>query len=213
MIRSRISRDHEKRVPRAIDGTQLVIDRFIHDFDVTPVLAAKLRELRRKRGLSLERLSRASGVSRAMLGQIELGQSVPSVATIWKIARALDVALATLFGESRPPKAKLVKRDSARVLAAPGGTLAARSLLPSDRRAPFELSELRLEARASDLAEARPHGTCGHVVVASGRAELEVGGRVFALDAGDALWFEAHAPCLFRNPADVECVMYLILSA
>ena len=42
--------------------------------DLTPVVGTNLRRLRMKRGLSLERLARASGVSRAMLGQIELGQ-------------------------------------------------------------------------------------------------------------------------------------------
>ena len=40
--------------------------------DLTPIVGANLRRLRVKRGLSLERMAKASGVSRAMLGQIEL---------------------------------------------------------------------------------------------------------------------------------------------
>ncbi|MEP7126331.1 MAG: helix-turn-helix transcriptional regulator, partial [Byssovorax sp.] len=51
--------------------------------DLTPVVGANLRRLRAKRGLSLERLARASGVSRAMLGQIELGQSTPTINVLW----------------------------------------------------------------------------------------------------------------------------------
>ena len=47
--------------------------------DLAPVVGANLRRLRTKRGLSLEKLSQLSGVSRAMLGQIELGQSAPTI--------------------------------------------------------------------------------------------------------------------------------------
>src|SRR5688572_32104821 len=56
--------------------------------DLTPILGANLRRLRVRRGLSLERLAKASGVSRAMLGQIELGQSTPTINVVWKISRA-----------------------------------------------------------------------------------------------------------------------------
>src|SRR4051812_14525722 len=59
--------------------------------DLAPVVGANLRRLRVRRGLSLERLSKACGVSRAMLGQIELGRSAPTINVVWKIARALDI--------------------------------------------------------------------------------------------------------------------------
>src|SRR5262249_45458130 len=59
------------------------------EHDLTPVVGANLRRLRVKRGLSLERLAKSSGVSRAMLGQIELGQSTPTINVLWKVARAL----------------------------------------------------------------------------------------------------------------------------
>src|SRR6185503_14817644 len=59
--------------------------------DLAPVVGSNLRRLRTRRGLSLERLAQISGVSRAMLGQIELGQSAPTINVLWKIARALEV--------------------------------------------------------------------------------------------------------------------------
>src|SRR5689334_16779324 len=53
--------------------------------DLAPVVGANLRRLRVRRGLSLERLAQRSGVSRAMLSQIELGQSAPTINVLWKI--------------------------------------------------------------------------------------------------------------------------------
>ncbi|HTU64105.1 MAG TPA: helix-turn-helix transcriptional regulator, partial [Polyangiales bacterium] len=54
--------------------------------DVLPAVAANLRRLRTRKGFSLERLARASGVSRAMLNQIELARSAPTVNVLWRIA-------------------------------------------------------------------------------------------------------------------------------
>jgi DNA-binding XRE family transcriptional regulator len=59
--------------------------------ELTPIPGANLRRSSTRRGLSLERLARASGVSRAMLGPIELGQSTPTINVVWKIARSLSV--------------------------------------------------------------------------------------------------------------------------
>ena len=48
-------------------------------------LSTTLKQLRQQRGWSLSRLAEATGVSKAMLGQIERNESSPTVATLWKI--------------------------------------------------------------------------------------------------------------------------------
>ncbi len=70
--------------------------------DLAPIVGNNLRRLRTRRQLSLEKLSQQSGVSRAMLGQIELGQSAPTINVLWKIARALEVTFSAMIsmGES-----------------------------------------------------------------------------------------------------------------
>src|SRR5262245_61178060 len=65
--------------------------------DLVPVVGANLRRLRTKRGLSLERLARVSGVSRAMLSQIELAYSAPTINVMGRIARALEVPFGALL--------------------------------------------------------------------------------------------------------------------
>src|SRR3954467_14072950 len=51
--------------------------------DIGPIVGRNLRRLRIQRGHSLERLAKLFGVRRAMLGQIELGRSVPTVNLLW----------------------------------------------------------------------------------------------------------------------------------
>lgn len=54
-----------------------------------PDISTALRELRAVRNLSLDKLAHESGVSRAMLSQVELGRSTPTITVLWRIARAL----------------------------------------------------------------------------------------------------------------------------
>src|SRR5262249_59936932 len=79
--------------------------------DLAPVVGGNLRRLRTRRGLSLERLAQISGVSRAMLGQIELGQSAPTINVLWKIARALEVTFSALIS-ARPQSRAMVLRSA-----------------------------------------------------------------------------------------------------
>ena len=64
-------------------------------------LSTTLKQLRQQRGWSLSRLAEATGVSKAMLGQIERNESSPTVATLWKIATGLNVPFSTFIS---PPQ-------------------------------------------------------------------------------------------------------------
>src|SRR5688572_29325507 len=54
-------------------------------------VATNLRERRKARGMSLDQLATASGVSRAALSQIETLKSNPSLSVLWKIAVGLQI--------------------------------------------------------------------------------------------------------------------------
>src|SRR6266581_419810 len=55
--------------------------------------ARRLKQLRTARGWSLDALSKASGVSRSMLSQIERNQANPTVVVMFRIAKAFDMSL------------------------------------------------------------------------------------------------------------------------
>ena len=56
-----------------------------------------IRKIRRERGFSLEQMAERTGVSKAMIGQIERGDSNPTVAILWKIANGLKVSFSSLI--------------------------------------------------------------------------------------------------------------------
>ena len=180
--------------------------------DLAPVVGKNLRRLRTERGLSLERLAQASGVSRAMLGQVELGQSAPTINVLWKIARALDVPFSALITTTQTTGVKLLRAEQGKRLLSHDGSFSSRALFPFDEPRRVEFYELALEPGGSEAAEAHAAGTTENLVVSRGAVEIEVGGQTHALGTGDAILFEADAPHVYRNRGSVEAVMYLVMT-
>jgi transcriptional regulator with XRE-family HTH domain len=183
------------------------------DSDLTPVVGATLRRLRVKRGLSLERLARVSGVSRAMLGQIELGKSTPTINVLWKVAQALDVSFSTLLGQrERPKTAVLIERARGKILSSQDGSFTSRALFPFDVSRKVEFYELRLAPHGIERADPHTMGTTENLVVTAGWLQLRVGSEQFRLGPGDAIFFEADVPHEYQNSGQDEAVMYLVMT-
>jgi len=180
--------------------------------DLTPVVGANLRRLRLKRGLSLERLARASSVSRAMLSQIELGQSTPTINVLWKIARALGVPFSALISSRSAGRATVMAAARAKVLTSHDGAFSSRALFPFDEPRTVELYELKLGPLAVEKADPHPPGTIENLVVRTGTLEMTVGTERHLLASGDAMLFEADIAHEYRNPGDAELVMYLVMT-
>ncbi len=180
--------------------------------ETAPAVGENLRALRTARGLSLEKLAGSSGVSRAMLGQIELGQSAPTINVLWKIARALDVPFSALLGTARAGRTSVLRRTDARKLTSADGRFVSRALFPSDAPRRAEFYELRLAAGKREEADPPPPGTLENLVVTAGEVLIEEGGSTHALGAGDAILFEADQPHVYVNPGAREAVMYLVIT-
>jgi transcriptional regulator with XRE-family HTH domain len=199
-------------VPRPDDGPAAEVAHEGASPDLAPIVGANLRRLRLQRGLSLERLSRASGVSRAMLGQVELGKSAPTINVLWKIARALDIPFSGLIRDQGVGGTVVMPKERAKKLMSHDGAFTSRALFPFDVPRNVEFYELRLTSRAIEEADAHPPGTVENLVVSQGALELSVGDEVHSLAAGDAILFEADVPHVYKNAGDKELVMYLVMT-
>jgi transcriptional regulator with XRE-family HTH domain len=180
--------------------------------DLTAVVGVNLRRLRTERGLSLEKLAQASGVSRAMLGQIELGQSAPTINVLWKIAQALDVSFSALIAAPRAGETQVLRASEARRLTSQDGAFSSRALFPLDEARRVEFYELRLTPFSQERADAHAPGTVENLVVAAGAVEIELPGARHVLSTGDAILFEASSPHVYRNPGAQPAVMYLVMT-
>lgn len=75
----------------------------------------KVRELRQKNHLTLQDLAVKTGLSKPFISQIENNKVVPPVATLFRLARALKVALGHFFQESVEDDRIAITRKKERV--------------------------------------------------------------------------------------------------
>jgi transcriptional regulator with XRE-family HTH domain len=181
--------------------------------ELSAVLGKNLRRLRTRRGHSLERLAKLSGVSRAMLGQIETGKSTPTINLLWKVATALDVPFANLLAAQTAESTTLLRRDAAKVLSSSDGRFVSRALFPFESERDVEFYELRLAPNHQEDADAHAPGTKENLIVTRGAVEIRTAKeRPITLTEGDAILFEADVPHSYRNLGSTEAVLYLVMT-
>jgi rhodanese-related sulfurtransferase/transcriptional regulator with XRE-family HTH domain len=180
--------------------------------ELDAIVGANVRELRAARGYSLDTLAGLSGVGRQTLGQIELGRTVPSLGTLWKIAKAFDVPFAVLLVEPTTEGVRVLRASSARRLVGADGRFSSRALFSPEQKGKVEFYELWLAGHSREDAEAHAPGTRENLVVTAGRLVVELGAERFELAKGDALVFVADAPHAYVNPGGEECWMNLVMT-
>jgi transcriptional regulator with XRE-family HTH domain len=60
-------------------------------------LSVRVKRIREDRGLTQEKLAKRSGISHGYLARLEVGMHDPSLSTLAKLAKALDVPVTTLL--------------------------------------------------------------------------------------------------------------------
>lgn len=181
--------------------------------DLPVQLGHNLRRLRTRQGHSLERFAKVCGGSRAMLSQIEMGKSAPTIGVVWKIATALGVPFASLLDGRKQRGTVVLRADEAKILASSDGRFASRALFPYDGSRKVEFYELRLAARHIEFADAHAPGTTENIVLTAGALEIRLEGEpARLLSPGDAILFDADMPHSYRNPGEQQAIAYLVMT-
>lgn len=211
-------RPQRTRSPRAVPATEIDADEPATrptdktDASLVPLLGVNLRRHRLLRGLTLDALSLASGVSRAMLGQIELGKSAPTINVLWKVARALDIPFARLLEEDTSGATIVMRRRDGRSIVNQAGTFSSRPLIPSGSLRRVEFYELTIKPGATEAAEPHAVGTIESLVLSRGIVEIDTSTEHHLLAPGDSIVFAADTPHAYRNPGDQDAVLYLVMT-
>jgi transcriptional regulator with XRE-family HTH domain len=172
--------------------------------NVNAQIAARVRQLRAQRGLSIEALAEASGVSRSMISLIERGETSPTAVMLEKLAGGLGTTLAGLFEKPHAPVDPVSRRADQTVWRDPASGYLRRNVSPGGYPTPIQIVEVSFPPHAHiayDTGERRP--PIHHQVwVIEGAIEVTVGEDRHALGAGDCLAFTLDRPTAYRNRTD-----------
>ena len=160
-------------------------------------LADTLKRERSQRGWSLTQAADATGVSKAMLGQIERGESSPTIATLWKIATGFNLSFSAFISAGEPEPQRSHPTPAAYQQSDRG--MQATLLFPFDPETRFELLAIELAAGALSESSAHEAGIIEHVIVLEGELEICLNGEWQRLACGEGIRFRADRPHAYRN--------------
>jgi transcriptional regulator with XRE-family HTH domain len=173
-------------------------------------VGARLRSLRRQRGLSMQLLAERSSLSVNAIGRVERGESSPTVSSLHRCARALGVSV-TAFFETQPERSIVLVRRNGRPRSQGDGVLV-ESLgagLEGQSLGPFLMTVLPGAGGERPIA----HGGEEFAHCVEGEVEYLVNDVWYRLEAGDSLLFQASQPHAFRNTSLEKAVVLLVVQA
>jgi transcriptional regulator with XRE-family HTH domain len=172
----------------------------------------RVREMRKKKGWTLQQLASMSGVSRSMLSQIERGEANPTLAVAYRIAQAFGMTIGELTDFPSPrPRIDVVRHDDSAYLFRNDEVCRIRTLSPLHLEKEVEFYELTL--RPGGTLSSSPHyrGAREVLTIQQGAAKITSGEETSELQQGDSAHYPADVPHAIQNLADQDTIAFLVV--
>lgn len=176
-------------------------------------ISLTLKALRHERGWSLDKAAEETGVSKAMLGQIEREESSPTIATLWKIASGFNTSFSSFIAESDTSNVNgsLYRGGDATLLHPKDEKIRVLPLFPFDSHLNFEIYKIELLPGCEHLSPPHQLGVIEHVLVVFGNMEVLINNIWQPLKQGEGLRFAASQTHGYRNfTSEVACIYDII---
>lgn len=178
-----------------------------------PAVGINVHKERLARKLSLDELAKKSGVSKAMLSQIESGKVNPTIMTMWKIAQALQVDFNVLLkGEGEKiRKFQVSRRDDLTRLDTDAAGVHINVLSPLEQAEDLELYLLTLQPDAALKSSPHYAGTEEFLTVLEGELTVTAGRNSATLRPGDVLSYQCDIEHAIANPGPAPARAHLVV--
>lgn len=169
--------------------------------NISAVLAENLKTLRATKKLSLDKVAEMTGVSKTMLGQIERGESNPTLNTVWKIANGLKISFTALIHQPQPDTVVVTKNDI-QAMQEDHGKYRIFPFFPFDDNRRFEVYTVEMDKGAYLSADAHGEGTEEFISVFDGEVTIRVNNEEFTLKEGESIKFKADREHAYHNSGE-----------
>jgi transcriptional regulator with XRE-family HTH domain len=181
--------------------------------DVGLALCRRVRELRKKRGWTLEELSAACSVSRSMLSEIERGRANPTLVVAYRIARAFGITLGELVETAEAgPRVDVIRAGDRAYHYRSDRHCRIRTLSPLHLEKSVEFYEVVLHPGGALRSGAHFEGSRELVTVQRGAVRVRSGSDSDELRDGDSAHYPADVPHALENLGEGEAVLFLVVT-
>lgn len=178
--------------------------------DPSSNISTVLKRVRFERGLTLEDTSNLTGVSKAMLGQIERGESNPTISILWKISTGLRISFSELLS-SETKDYEPISLDDLEPVYESDGKMMLYDVFPFNPISGFEYFYIKLLPGANHVSTPHENSINEYIVVTKGTLLLTVDNERFELKVPSALAFKANVEHSYSNPYDTEVIFQNIV--
>ncbi len=176
-------------------------------------IGARIREFRKMRGLTLQDLSEKTNYTKGYLSKLEKSSKAPPVSTLIVLAKALDVTVSEILGETHSKASIcLVKRNERREMARSGSVFGysyqtVAHGFPNKRMEPYILT-LPLRPKRKAIFQ---HPGEEILFVLEGTMKFFHGDQEFLVEEGDCIYFDANIPHygICHGDKEVKCFMVI----
>ena len=177
-------------------------------------LGPLIRSRRNRLGLTLGAMAERTGVSRAMLSEIERGTKNPTIRVVVEIAGAFGCSVSDLIGEqprSATDLPTIVRREERHTLVDPQTGVERQSLSPALLRFGAEVVWYVIPpGQSAGPFPAHPPGVMEHITVMHGALRCHLADHDIELRKGDAVSFRADVEHEFFNNGAEPCRYLLV---
>jgi transcriptional regulator with XRE-family HTH domain len=164
-------------------------------------LGARLRQLRRSRGVSLAEVADGTGISPSFLSMVEKGKSDITVSRLMRLVHWFGVSVADLVQEPDNAAVQVVRSGDRRSLRLADEGIEIQMLTPDGHHAMMPV--INVYDEGGGMVDPTRHDGEEFIHVLEGRLELTVaGGDPLVLETGDSAYYRSDAPHSFRNAGD-----------
>jgi transcriptional regulator with XRE-family HTH domain len=184
-----------------------------------PPVGQAIQAIRSQQKLSLDALSKRSGVSKSMLSQIERNLTNPTIAVLWKLAQALDISVGDILGlgmqavSAAEPTISVQTAHATPVIKNKDGTCELRILGPIDLAGTTEWYALTVEPGGVLASDPHETGTREHLTVLSGLWKVQSGNSEQQLQTGETARYPADQPHVISNIGDTTATAWLVVES
>ncbi len=173
-------------------------------------IGERLKEIRNTRQLTLDEVAELTGVSKPMLGQIERGQSSPTINVLWKISTGLKIPL-SFFCKQREAEYTVAVLDGKDVITEENGGMRAYPLFPFDPVRNVEVFYIEFDAGVQHGSFPHVAGVEEYVFLVQGTLEMVIGGKKVFLQEKQSIRFRADISHEYHNVSDRPCAAYNVI--
>lgn len=171
--------------------------------DFNKIIGNNLKNIRKQRRLSLDKVAEITGVSKTNLALIEKGTSSPSINTLWKIASGLNVSF-SYFMEENTSEIQVISLQKITPIFEYEKKMRIYSLFPYDREKKIEMFTVELDPGIKHESQPHNNGIEEFITVIKGELEITIDEQKYTLSCGDAVRYAANVYHSFENKTDSE---------